>query len=101
VSTPETGRDDAFLSYAREDLAFVTKLRDALRARGKKVWVDLEDILPSADWRAKVRAGIEETKAFVTVLSPDFVTSHECGEEVQYALELKKRLVPIGSSRPP
>jgi WD40 repeat protein len=88
-------RDDAFISYAREDLDFVRRLREALVARGKKVWVDLEDIPPSADWRAKVFAGIEESKAFVFVLSPGSAASKVCTEELDCALALKKRLVPI------
>src|SRR3954471_24757524 len=46
------GTSAAFLSYAREDGEFVRALESALRARGKGVWVDWNDIPPSADWRA-------------------------------------------------
>lgn len=95
----EAGRDDAFISYAREDAVFVQRLREALVSREKRVWVDLEDIPPTADWRAKVYAGIESSKAFVVVLSPASSASKVCGEELEHALELKKRLVPLVFSR--
>jgi WD40 repeat protein len=92
---PPTGRPDAFVSYAREDTAFVRTLCDALTRAGKEVWVDWEDIPPSADWRAKVHAGIEAASAVVVVLSPDALRSEVCAEELARALELEKRLIPI------
>ena len=40
VSPPVSGRPDVFMSYAREDQAFVRRLCEALAARGKDVWVE-------------------------------------------------------------
>src|SRR5690349_17769313 len=74
----EAGRYDAFLSYAREDSAFVVdRLREELSARGHLVWVDV-DILGGADWRERVRRGIEACKALIFVMSPDSVASEAC-----------------------
>jgi WD40 repeat protein len=93
--TPEAGRHDAFISYAREDKAFVADvLSPALRRRGKNVWVDLTDIPPAADWRERIRQGIEASKAFVFVLSPDAARSPECARECSQAVQMHKRLVP-------
>lgn len=92
---PDAARDDAFISYSRKDREFVTRLFEALIARGKRVWVDLEDIPPTADWRAKVAAGIEAAKALVFVLSPDSIASTICDEELDRAVALNKRIVPI------
>jgi WD40 repeat protein len=93
--TPEAGRHDAFISYAREDKAFVADvLCPALRRRGKNVWVDLTDIPPAADWRERIRLGIEASKAFVFVLSPESARSPECARECRQAVEMHKRLVP-------
>ncbi len=50
------GLPDLFLSYAREDAAFVRQLEAGLRAQGKAAWVDVEDIRPGADWRQKIHA---------------------------------------------
>ena len=70
-------------------------LADALEARGKDVWVDLEDIRKGADWHAKMLAGIESARVIVPVLSPDFAQSKPCTEEIEHALAHNKRLVPI------
>lgn len=88
-------RPDLFVSYAREDRPFVLRLTAALKATGKDVWIDLEDIPKSADWRAKIEAGIESTRAVVPVLSPDFAASDVCAEEVGHALRHNKRMVPV------
>jgi TIR domain-containing protein len=42
-----SGAPDVFVSYSRADEAFVRRLDAALRARGKDVWVDWEDIPPT------------------------------------------------------
>lgn len=86
---------DLFISYAREDQAFVRWLHDALQARGRDVWVDWEDIPLSADWLAEVFAAIETADTFVFVISPDSVTSQVCAQELEHAVQHNKRLVPI------
>jgi len=86
---------DAFVSYSRADEAFVRRLEAALRERGKDVWVDWHDIPATADWRAKIYAGIDASRAFVAVLSPDLVASAICREELEHATRSNKRLVPI------
>ncbi len=92
-SQPE--RPDAFVSYSRHDGEFVGALVRALEARGKDVWVDLDDIPKSADWHARVEQGIEASKAVVVVLSPALAASQICGEEIRHAIEHNKRLIPI------
>ncbi len=92
-SQPE--RPDAFISYSRQDGEFVRGLVRALEARGKDVWVDLDDIPKSADWMARVEQGIESAKAVVVVLSPALAASQICGQEIHHAIEHHKRLIPI------
>jgi hypothetical protein len=95
VAGPQPQRPDAFVSYSRRDGEFVQRLVAALAANGKDLWVDLEDIPKSADWRARIEAGIESAKAVVVVVSPSFVSSHVCGEETRHALRHNKRLVSV------
>lgn len=87
--------DDIFISYSRKDKAFATRLREALKARQREAWVDLEDIPPSAEWREKIKGGIEGARAFVFVLSPDSMASPECLKEIEHAAASHKRLIPV------
>src|SRR5712691_10046962 len=86
---------DVFISYSRKDKEFVRKLHDALREARRELWVDWEDIPPTADWMSEIHAGIEAADAFAFVVSPDSVASKVCGEEVEYAVKLNKRLIPL------
>ena len=99
ATAPSAARDrpDVFISYAREDKEFVEdELTRALVARGKDVWIDVEDIRAGAsDWRASVWAGIESATVMVFVLTPDSLASRVCGEELGRAGELNKRIIPV------
>ena len=98
ATPPSAARDrpDVFLSYAREDKDFVEQLTRALVAREKDVWIDVEDIRGGAsDWRATVWAGIESATAMMFVLTPDSLASTVCGEELEHAVELNKRIIPV------
>ena len=86
---------DVFISYSRKDKEFVQRLFQALKAQRRDVWVDWEDIPPTADWRAEIRGGVEATDAMIFVISPDSVRSKECRVELELALENNKRFVPL------
>ena len=86
---------DVFISYSRRDGEFVHSLVADLEARGKSVWIDTEGIAGGEVFPDAIRSAIEGTDAFVFVISPDSVASRYCESEVEYALELHKRLVPV------
>jgi TIR domain/WD domain, G-beta repeat len=86
---------DAFISYSRKDEGFVRELEEALKKRGKEVWVDVEDIPLAAEWRPEIYSGIEGAQTFLFVISPDSIASKECRRELDHATTHNKRLVPI------
>ncbi len=86
---------DVFISYSRKDSDFVRRLHDALSAEDKDVWVDWEDIPPSAEWLSEISAAIERADSFIFVLSPDSVVSDICRQEIEHAAAHNKRLIPI------
>ncbi len=86
---------DVFVSYSRRDDAFVGELREALRARGKDVWVDVEGIRDAEVFPAAIRSAIESSDAFAFVISPDSVASTFCEQEVRHAVDSHKLIVPL------
>lgn len=69
---------DVFVSYSRADQPFVRALHDTLARLNKDIWVDWEDIPPTAEWRKEVYGGIESSDTFLFVISPDAMRSGEC-----------------------
>jgi hypothetical protein len=90
-----SARADVFVSYSRRDGAFVRKLHQALAAAGREVWVDWEDIPPSAEWLKEIERAIESADTVVFVLSPDSASSPMCRHECAYAAGCNKRIIPV------
>jgi WD40 repeat protein len=86
---------DVFVSYSRADRQRVVELTQSLASRGKRAWVDLEDIPPSAEWMAEIRSAIEGADGYVVAVSPDVARSKVCSEELEIARAAGKRIVPV------
>src|SRR6476620_10800397 len=86
---------EVFISYSRKDKEFVRRLDEALKSRGREVWVDWQDIRPTEEWMQAIYAAIEGADTFVFVLTPDSVASIVCGREIAHAAAHNKRMVPI------
>ncbi len=84
-----------FISYSRRDSAIAHKIVDALKSRELDSWVDWEDIPPTSDWLEQIYAGIEETDAFLFLISPDSINSEFCRREFEHAAKNNKRLIPV------
>jgi hypothetical protein len=65
-------------------------LEQALRGRGKDVWVDTDDIAPATKWREEIHLGLRASDGVNFVMSPDSLRSAECAEELAQAVELHK-----------
>jgi len=88
-------RPDVFVSYAREDELVTARLVASLEARGKRVWIDRQEIPPAADWRERIGHGIDASRVVVFVVSPDSLGSGECAQELKHAISVNKRLIPV------
>jgi WD40 repeat protein len=73
----------------------VRRLQQALEARGKSVWVDVEGIRDAELFPVALLKAVESSDAFVFVISPDSVGSEFCVKEVDHAVALNKRIVPL------
>ena len=86
---------DIFISYSRRDQEFVKRLFDSLTGVGLDVWVDWEDIEPTADWWQRINQGIETSNTVLFVVSPESLASPVCMMEANYALGFNKRFIPL------
>ena len=86
---------DVFISYSRRDKVFTQKLVDALQAANREVWADWASIPAASDWDAEIKEGIEKTNTVLFVLSPEWIKSNECRKEMDHAIKMGKRMVPI------
>jgi formylglycine-generating enzyme required for sulfatase activity len=84
-----------FVSYSRKNKDFCRQLTNELQKRGLDFWVDWEGIPPTVDWRKEIEKGIEEADAFLAVVSPDWISSKVCKEELGIAVKNGKRLIPV------
>ena len=60
-----------FISYAREDLAAVQKLKAGLDAAGIKTWFDLERLEGGDDYDRKIQRNIARCSYFIPIVSAD------------------------------
>ena len=87
--------NEVFISYSRRDKVFTQKLFEALKAANRTVWADWDSIPAASDWEAEIKEGIEQSETVLFVLSSEWLKSNECRKELEYALKMGKRLIPI------
>jgi hypothetical protein len=86
---------EIFISYARRDSAFAIGLATRLRDCGLDVWVDQLDIKIGDRWDRAIQQALESSRVLVVVLSPASVASDNVMDEVNFAIEEKKTIVPV------
>lgn len=92
VAAPTTGPSD--------------QVRQLLQRAGFTVWDRKQDLASGDNLQERIRQGIEGADSVIFLLSPASVTSSYCLEELNYALSLHKRVIPVlatplGRAAPP
>src|SRR5215472_16760734 len=85
----------AFFSYSRDDSEFVLRVAGDLKAAGANVWLDQMDIVPGQRWDDAVERALADCPRMLVVLSPAAVHSTNVMDEVSFALEEGKTVIPI------
>src|SRR6266581_929596 len=85
----------AFFSYSREDSDFALRLAADLKAAGANVWLDQLDIVPGQRWDQAVEDALTTCKRMLVILSPASVNSMNVMDEVSFALEERKSVIPV------
>ncbi|MBD2015500.1 TIR domain-containing protein [Microcoleus sp. FACHB-53] len=84
-----------FISYAEEDRATMEKLRNSLRRESITVWTNKTDIQTGEAFEEAIKRGIEQADNVVYLLSTDSINSDFCQQELDLALSLHKRIIPV------
>jgi TIR domain-containing protein/SIR2-like protein len=65
----EIPKQAVFLSYAREDIEAVKRLKSALERAGLPVWFDMEQIKGGQDWERRIAENVRSCALFMPVMS--------------------------------
>ncbi|NEP08828.1 MAG: TIR domain-containing protein [Symploca sp. SIO2C1] len=84
-----------FLSYADENRETMEKIRNSLRRKSITVWTNLTDIQTGEAFGEAINRGIEQADNLVYLLSPESINSKYCQQELDLALSLNKRIIPV------
>lgn len=85
---------NVFICYSRKDIDFMRDLARQLRDKGHQVWFDTQ-IEVGDRWKTRIRKIIAGYAYFLYIISPDSLDSEACADELQFAIEFKKRIVPV------
>ena len=94
------GKRDVFISYKRENAAFVTRLYEELDRHGISAWVDVSKLHKEAgeEYQEKIRKAIESAQYFLLIYTEhegcsiegsDFIINNE----LKYAVEHKRKIL--------
>jgi hypothetical protein len=90
-----TGEGCYFLSYSRADERIALRLASDLRERGIAMWLDQLDIRPSEHWDRAIERAVRECRGLVVVLSPRSVASDNVADEISFAIDSGKSVLPV------
>ena len=81
-----------FVSYAHADAELAYPIISGLQERGMRIWFD--DGLDVGDiWEDVIPDHVEQCSAMLCLVSPRFMDSNNCLDEIHYAKEQKKELM--------
>ncbi|MEG3991110.1 TIR domain-containing protein [Microcoleus sp. S28C3] len=84
-----------FISYSERDRETMEKIRNSLRRESLTVWTNTTDIQTGEDFQRAIDRGIEQTDNLVYLVSPDSVESEYVRKEIDCAVSLHKRIIPV------
>jgi len=82
-----------FLSYARTEAAFATRLANSVLKQNIDIWLDIYRLNPAQSWARQVGEALDTCSSMVIVVSPTSVASENVEDEWNYYLDQKKPTV--------
>src|SRR5580692_4134604 len=86
---------DIFISYSSKDKEKADQLSELLASAGLSVWIDQIGLDVASSWSSEIVEAINNCKAFIVLLSPSSLESHNVIKEVSLASEKRKKILPL------
>ena len=94
AATAQPGTQYVFVCYSHDDRDTVDEQIRWLKGQGFSVWFD-EAIEAGSRWSDDLARAVEGCAAFLYFVSPRSVSSRHCLDEVHFALECSRPIVPV------
>ena len=72
-----------YITYSRKDKEFAQRLVESLKRSDITVWIDYEQLVSTENWMTGIEQGIQNSEAYIFILSPDFSKIHSCKSGVE------------------
>lgn len=91
----QSGHFRLFISHASAKRESAHRLKDALSTYQIAAFVAHDDIEPAKEWQPEIETALRTMDALVALISPDFLQSRWCDQEVGIAIGRGKLVVPL------
>ena len=85
----------AFVSYSRRDEDFALRFAKDLKAANATIWMDQLELIPGDRWDRHVQEALQRASIVLVILSPSAVDSENVLDEVSFAIDEKKTIIPV------
>jgi predicted ATPase len=86
---------DIFISHVEEDASVALQIGEGLQSAGYSTWLYERDSLPGPAYLIQTGEAIDQSQAFVLIISPDSVASNQVTAEVVRAHENNVPFLPL------
>lgn len=84
-----------FICYSRADSEFALKLNKDLKARGVDTFLDQINLKLGPSWDDQIEIALRSASSVLFLASPASVNSENVKDELDFALSLKKNIIPV------
>ncbi|KAL5016538.1 hypothetical protein ScPMuIL_006127 [Solemya velum] len=84
-----------FISYQWDSQTEVKSMRDKLERVGFSCWMDIGQMGGGDQLNMRIEEGIRNSKVVIACLSPKYIVSHHCNQELSLADLLNKTIIPV------
>lgn len=97
----QTGYYRMFISHRAENKDTASNLKKALEQYGVTGFVAHEDIKPTKEWQQTIKCALKTAHSLCAIITPDFINSEWCDQEVGVALGREIFCIPIKKGADP